>query len=100
MTVFRPHKLSTLLAVLATALFVAANAAHAFSIDPQSGSNPDGSAKYVDPDDEMTNFASGKNAFKLGNGLFNFDFRPFFGADQHGPQVPPGYPQYRNMPDH
>jgi hypothetical protein len=100
MTVSRPHNLSTLLAALATAAFVAANAAHAFTIDTQSGSNPDGSAKFLDPDDEIANFTSGKNAFRQGNGLFNFDFRPFFGADQRSPQVPPGYPLYRNIPDH
>jgi hypothetical protein len=29
----------------------------------------------------------------------NFDFRPFFGPDQRGPQAPPGYPQYRSIPD-
>jgi hypothetical protein len=53
MTVSRPQKLSTLLAALATATFVAAHAAHAFSIDPQSGTNADGSAKFVDPGDEI-----------------------------------------------
>ena len=100
MTVSRPQKLSTLLAALATATFVAAHAAHAFSIDPQSGTNADGSAKFVDPGDEIENWASSNGTFGHGNGFLNFDFRPFFGADQRGPQVPQGYPQYRNMPDH
>ena len=99
MTVFWPHKLSTFLATLATAAFVATNAAHAFSIDPQSGSNADGSAKFVDPDEQFENFASGKSTLNHGNGLLNFDFRPFFGPDQRGPQAPPGYPQYRSIPD-
>jgi hypothetical protein len=100
MTNLRPQKLSTFLATLAITAFVAANAAHAFTIDTQSGSNADGSAKYVDPDEQFANFASGKNTFSLGSGFLNFDFRPFFGADQRGPQVSPSYPQYRALPDH
>ncbi len=100
MSVSRSQKLSTLLAALATAAFVAANAAHAFSIDPQSGTNADGSAKFFDPGDELENFASGKHSIFQGNGFLNFDFRPSFGTDQRGPQASPGYPQYRGFPDH
>lgn len=100
MTVSRPQKLSTLLAVLATASFVAVNAAHAFSVDPQSGTNADGSAKFFDPGDQLENFASGKSSIFSGNGFLNFDFRPSFGADRRGPQGSPGYPEYRGFPDH
>ena len=100
MTVPRPPKLSTLLAALATATFVAAHSAQAFSIDSQSGTNADGSAKFTDPGDEIENWASGNGTFGRGNDFLNFDFRSFFGADQRGPRVPQGYPQYRNMPDH
>ncbi len=100
MSVSRPHKLSILFAALATATFVAAHSAQAFSIDPQSGTNADGSAKFVDPGDEMENWASDNGTLGHGSGFLNFDFRPSFGADQRGPQIPQGYPQYRNMRDH
>lgn len=95
---FRTHNLTTLLAVLAMVAFVAAKTAHAFTIDPQSGSNADGSAKFVDPDEELDNFASGKNSAGQGKGFFNFNLRPFSGADQRAP-VTSGYPQDRTPPD-
>ena len=37
MSMFRPHNLTTLLVAVAMVVFVAAKAAHAFTIDPQSG---------------------------------------------------------------
>ncbi|MGB8070467.1 MAG: hypothetical protein WCF38_22700 [Pseudolabrys sp.] len=49
MKLHRPKTLTALLTALASVAFVATNAAHAFTIDPQSGTNPDGSAKYIDP---------------------------------------------------
>jgi hypothetical protein len=100
MTTFRRPNLSALLAAIATAAFVAANAAHAFSVDPQSGTNSDGSAKYVDPDEQFENFTSGKSALGNGSGFFNFDLRPFSAPDQRGPSFTPGYPAYRTLPDH
>jgi len=92
--------LTALLTAVATVTFVATNAAHAFTIDPQSGTNPDGSAKYIDPDEQFENFTSGKNAFGQSNGFFNFDLRPFSSPGQPGPSFAPGYPAYRTLPDH
>jgi hypothetical protein len=99
MTVARPHCLPTLLAVL-TAALIASGAAHAFTIDSQSGRNPDGSAKFVDPDEEIENFTSGKNTFTQGHGLFNFNFRPFFSADPRDPRFDSSYTQTPIMPNH
>jgi hypothetical protein len=98
MNMFRPKNLTTLFAVLAMVAFVAAKTARAFTIDTQSGSNADGSAKFVDPDEELENFASGKNAIGQGKELFNFNLKPFSGTDQHAP-VTSGYPQDRTLPD-
>ena len=100
MTLHRPKTLTALLAALTAVALVATNAAHAFTIDPQSGTNFDGSAKYVDPDEQFENFTSGKNALGLNNGFFNFDLKPFFGPQQRGPAFSPGYPAYRSLPDH
>jgi len=76
------------------------NAAHAFTIDPQSGTNFDGSSKYVDPDEQFDNLTTGKNALGQSNGFFNFDLRPFSAPYQPGPSFTPGYPAYRTLPDH
>ena len=100
MKLHRPKTLTAVLTVLATVAFVTSNAAHAFTIDPQSGTNFDGSAKYVDPDAQFENFSSGKNALGLSNGFFNFDLRPLFAPGQRGPSFTPGYPAYRTLPDH
>ena len=56
MKLHRPKTLTALLTALASVAFVATNAAHAFTIDPQSGTNPDGSAKYIDPGEQFENF--------------------------------------------
>jgi len=98
MNAFRPQSLPALVAAVSMAAFVATNAAYAFTIDPQSGTNVDGSAKYVDPDEQFGNF-TGKNAMGQGNGFFNFDLRPFSAPNQRG-QLTPGYPAYRTLPDH
>ncbi|HXZ45225.1 MAG TPA: hypothetical protein VEH02_00655 [Pseudolabrys sp.] len=100
MKLHRPKTLTALLTALATVAFVATDAAHAFTIDLQSGTNPDGSAKYVDPDEQFENFTSGKNAFGLSNGFLNFDLRPFSAPDQRGPLFTPGYPAFRTLTDH
>jgi hypothetical protein len=98
MTIFRPQNLIILLATVAMVAFVAAKTAHAFTIDNQSGSNPDGSAKFVDPDEEIENFTSGKGAVGQGKGFFNFNFGQFSGADQRTP-LTSGYPHDRTLPD-
>ena len=100
MKLHRPKTLTALLTALAAVAFVAGNAAHAFTIDTQSGTNPDGSVKYVDPDEQFENFASGKNVLGLSNGFLNFDLRPFSAPDQRDPSFTPGYPAYRTLPDH
>ena len=99
MNAFRLQNLPALFAAVSVAAFIATNTAYAFSIDPQSGTNADGSAKYVDPDEQFENFTS-KNAFGFGNGFFNLDFRPFFGANSHNSQFGSGYRQDRITPDH
>ena len=90
----------TFLTTLATIAVVATNAAHAFTVDQQSGTNPDGSAKYVDPDEQFENLTSGKKALGQSNGLFNFDLRPFSAPDQRGPSFAPSYPACRTLPEH
>ena len=99
MKLHRPKTLTTFLTTLATVTFVATNA-HAFTIDTQSGTNFDGSAKYIDPDEQFENFTSGKNALGLNNGFFNFDLKPLFAPQQREPSFTPGYPAYRTLPDH
>jgi|SRR6516225_800715 len=39
---------------VATELFCAAHHAFAFTVDEKSGTNPDGSARYVDPDEQLS----------------------------------------------
>ena len=99
MKLHRPEHLTALLTTLATVAFFATGAAHAFTVDPQSGTNFDGSAKYVDPDEQF-DFNSGKNALGLNNGFFNFDLKPLFAPQQRGPSFTPGYPAYRTLQDH
>lgn len=100
MTLHRPKTLPALLTALATVAFAATHAAHAFTIDPQSGTNFDGSSKYVDPDEQFDNLTTGKSALGQSNGFFNFDLRPFSAPYQPGPSFTPGYPAYRTLPDH
>ena len=37
---------------------------HAFTIDKQSRTNPDGSTKFVDPDESIENFATGRGTLQ------------------------------------
>jgi hypothetical protein len=94
----RPQNLATLLAALAMVVFFAAKTAHAFTIDTQSGSNADGSAKFSDPDEEIQNFTSGKGTVGQSKGFFNLNLWPFSGADRRAP-LTSGYPQDRALPD-
>jgi len=100
MKLHRPKILTVLLTALTMVAFAPSNAARAFSIDTQSNRNHDGSAKYVDPDEQFENFTSGNNLFGQNNGFFNFDLRPFSPRDQRGPSFAPGYPTYRTFTDH
>jgi len=74
MKVARPHTIPAFLAALAT---VAVSAAHAFTIDRQSWTNPDGSAKFADTDESIEKFSTGRGTFQAGSGFFNFDVLPF-----------------------
>ncbi len=61
--------LSLIAAAFAAAL-LAAPAAHAFTIDNQSNANPDGSARYTDPDQRFS--GSGQNTIQQGNTTIRF----------------------------
>jgi hypothetical protein len=65
------------LAVFAAAFglaLLAAPVAHAFTIDNQSGTNSDGSARYTDPDERFSNSTSGngQTVIKQGNTTLRF----------------------------
>jgi len=77
--------------LLASALLIA-NGADALTIDTRTPVNPDGSAKFVDPDQQVENLTSpsngsttpGMKTFRSGNTSFSFgvtrgDERPVFG---------------------
>jgi hypothetical protein len=71
------------LAIVATALVVAAPAAHAFTMDTMT--NPDGGARYADPADRLEDAAKGKTT-QQGGGL-QFNVGPSTGSprDRFGP---------------
>jgi hypothetical protein len=46
--------------------------AHAFTLDNQSNTNSDGSAKYVDPDAQVSRFGTGPGTIKQGNTTIQF----------------------------
>ncbi len=64
------------LAILAAAfglVMLAAPAAHAFTMDNQSNTNSDGSARYTDPDQRLSGTTStGQTTIQQGNGTFRF----------------------------
>jgi len=72
------------LAIVATALVVAAPAAHAFTMDTMT--NPDGGARYADPADRLGDVAKGKTTDQQGGGL-QFSVGPSNGLarDRFGP---------------
>jgi hypothetical protein len=96
----QPHRMNVFLAALATVAFLGTSAARAFTIDTQSGGNPDGSAKFTDPDEEIDNFGTDRSALHQGSGFLNFGLKPFSGSDQRAPLFTPGYTPDRSMPDH
>jgi hypothetical protein len=63
-------------AALGLALLAAPNfigLAHAFTLDNQSNTNSDGSAKYVDPDARLQGFSNnGQGVIRQGNTTFQF----------------------------
>jgi hypothetical protein len=65
------HRLAVLAAACGLAL-LAAPAAHAFTIDDQSNTNSDGSARYSDPDARFSNSGSGQTTIQQGNTTIRF----------------------------
>jgi len=67
------HRLAVLAAAFGLAL-LATPAAHAFTIDNQSNTNSDGSARYVDPDERFSGSGSnnGQTTIQQGNTTFRF----------------------------
>ena len=63
--------LALLAAVLGLMLWTVP-AARAFTIDNQSNSNADGSARYADPDARFDTSSDGKTTFRQGNTTFQF----------------------------
>jgi hypothetical protein len=64
---------------LAAPMFV--GLAHAFTIDEQSNTNSDGSAKYVDPDARVSRFGSGNDGqttIRQGNTTLQLGSQPSF----------------------
>ena len=70
-----PPSSSRRLAVLAAAfglVLLAAPAARAFTMDNQSNSNADGSARYTDPDARFSGSGDGKTVIRQGNTTLQF----------------------------
>jgi hypothetical protein len=65
------HSLAVLAAALGLAL-LAAPAAHAFTIDDQSNTNSDGSARYADPDARFSGSGTGQTTIQQGNATLRF----------------------------
>ncbi len=62
---------------------LAATAAQAFTIDNQSGTNSDGSAKYTDPDSRFSDGGSGNGQkFNFGGATVQFGTRQQGSSDQ------------------
>jgi hypothetical protein len=81
------------IAALACAL-LAAPAAHAFTMDNQSNTNSDGSARYTDPDQRFSNPKDGKSITQ-GNTTFRFGNERSFDQRYNPNQMfdPVGRPQ-------
>ena len=65
------HRVAVLAAAFGLALS-AAPAAHAFTIDDQSNTNSDGTARYTDPDEQFSGSGSGQTTLQQGNTTFRF----------------------------
>jgi hypothetical protein len=81
--------------VLAMATVPLAGApARAFTIETQSATNPDGSARFADPDDQVKNFSNGPSglSFQVGPGQglgLGSRFSPMSGFQGGANAVPP-----------
>ena len=65
------HRVAVLAAAFGLALS-AAPAAHAFTIDDQSNTNSDGSARYADPDARFSGSGNGQTTIQQGNTTLRF----------------------------
>jgi hypothetical protein len=65
------HRLAVLAAAFGLVL-LAAPAAHAFTIDDQSNTNSDGSARYADPDERFSGSGNGQSTIQQGNTTIRF----------------------------
>jgi hypothetical protein len=65
------HRLAVLAAAFGLAL-LAAPAAHAFTIDDQSNTNSNGSARYSDPDERFSGSGTGQTTIQQGNATLRF----------------------------
>jgi hypothetical protein len=70
------HRLGVFAAAFGLAV-LAAPAAHAFTMDNQSNTNSDGSARYADPDSRFSN-SDGQTTIRQGNTSLQFGSRPSF----------------------
>jgi len=71
------HRLAILAAAFGLAV-LAAPAARAFTMDNTSNTNPDGSARYTDPDQRFSGSNNGQTTLRQGNTTFQFGSRPTF----------------------
>jgi hypothetical protein len=86
-------------AVVAMATIPLVAPARAFTIENQGATNPDGSARFADPDDQVRNFGNGAQPFgpsgptlQFGaqqGGPFFSPFRPFSGYQGGANAIPP-----------
>jgi hypothetical protein len=65
------HRLAVLAAAFGLAL-LAAPAAHAFTIEDQSNTNSDGTARYADPDARFSGSGNGQTTIQQGNTTLRF----------------------------
>jgi hypothetical protein len=68
---FARHRLAVLAAAFGLAL-LAAPAAHAFTIEDQSNTNSDGTARYTDPDARFSGAGNGQTTLQQGNTTLRF----------------------------
>ena len=71
------HRLAVFAAAFGLAV-LAAPAAHAFTMDTQSNTNSDGSARYTDPDSRLTGSGDGQTTLRQGNTTMQFGNRSTF----------------------
>jgi hypothetical protein len=71
------HRLGVFAAAFGLSV-LAAPAAHAFTMDNQSNTTSDGSARYTDPDERFSGSGDGQTTMRQGNTTLQFGSRPSF----------------------